>query len=71
MDQERTEIPPAPTDVASPPPLGFTIVLWLGAFFTIAWGFQVLFARRDRPPREEPPAEGEDVTLEEPGPDRS
>jgi hypothetical protein len=69
----RTEAPEAPPGVASPPPFGFTVVLWLGAFFAIAWGFRVLFAPRGAPYAGDhgPGPDGEDVTLEEPRPDRS
>jgi hypothetical protein len=77
----RTEVPdPGLADqgekTASEPPLFFTAVLWVGAFFTLVWGFRVLFMRltgAGRPIAAEQAASGEadDVTLEDPGPDRS
>lgn len=71
--QPGHEVPDVPPETgATPPPLGFTLVLWFGVFFTLVWGFQVLFARRaSPPPQPRGGPDGEDVTLEEPGPDRS
>lgn len=78
MPREGTEVPPAPipgdAGTASDPPLLFTAVLWIGAFFTIVWGFRVLFSRlsgTDRPSAGNAHPDGEDVTTEDRGTDRS
>jgi hypothetical protein len=63
-------------DAATDPPLAFTLVLWTGAFFAMVWGFRVVFMRLSggagpfAPDDSTAPAPDE-VTLEEPGPDRS
>ncbi len=73
--ERRTEIPDPGPGAATPPPIVFTVVLWMGAFFAIAWGFRVLFIRlsqgRPLPEEEGRSPHAEDVTLEERGPDRS
>lgn len=50
MNPDRTEAPVEGD--ATPPPLGFTLPLWMGAFAAMLWGMYVLFNRRtpDRPP---------------------
>ena len=74
--REGTEVPEVPPEVATPAPFFFTAVLWMGAFFAIAWGFRVVFIRLSQPDRPFAGDDGrspdaEDMTLEERGPDRS
>lgn len=52
-----TTEPPAelPDGVASPPPLGFTLVIWMGALSIVLWAMLFLFRRRvPRTPDVEP-----------------
>lgn len=70
--QPVTEVPSIPpADIASPPPAGFVVVVWIGAFSAMVWMMFLLFGRRlGTPERPEPRSDrGEsDVTLDEPGP---
>jgi cytochrome c-type biogenesis protein CcmH/NrfF len=60
-------------DVASDPPLAFTLVLWVGAFAAVTWGMMVLFGRRPGhpPPGSEPPEplERDEPTMDAPPPE--
>ena len=70
--QPVTEVPSIPpADVASPPPAGFVVVVWIGAFSALLWMMFLLFGRRlGQPSPVEPRDTREsDVTLDEPGPD--
>ena len=75
--REGTEVPElAAPEVAIPAPFFFTAVLWMGAFFAIAWGFRVVFMRLSGGSRPFAGDDGrspdaEDMPLEERGPDRS
>ncbi|MEQ1505333.1 MAG: hypothetical protein ABMB14_24085 [Myxococcota bacterium] len=62
MEPVTEQPPPLPEGVASPAPTGMLVVVWIGVFAVITWGFAILFRRLgpQSPPDPAPPADGAD-----------